>query len=158
MRRKYCQRSDHAWTQSKYPPSPLKKNNTRCSPKRYFVINKTYHVSSYTLKAKWYIIILIILWIFVHWSGYYSTGDIPKTRKVYFIESFDFKWFAFCPDLWRWPTTQTSEGVHPQCLSVSKLARQHWERSSVHSPWTMCCSRKTSGYDSVIGAENIGGL
>ena len=26
-----------------------------------------------------------------HWCGYYSIGDIPRTRKVYFSERFAFE-------------------------------------------------------------------
>ena len=38
-------------------------------------------------------------------------------------------WF-FCTDLW-WQLN-TDQG----------RSTQHWERNSIHSPWTMCCSRK----------------
>ena len=79
----------------------------------------------------------------VHWSGYYSFGDIARTRKVYFFKCFGLEWVGFFVRIHDGSQQHRPRKRYASCVyTMSKLARQYWERNSVHSPSTMCCSWK----------------
>ena len=86
--------------------------------------------------------------ISVNWFGYCTSGDIPRTRNVYFFKRFGFEWVFVLFCLFFAQIYDGNQQHRPRkryncCVyTVSKLAWQHRKRNSIHSLWTTCCSWK----------------